>query len=125
MRLVESPSVPPAGVVPVIYIGAEPAASLVHALRMHGIAMLPFRNPQVALRLLRHSRVAAVLYAVPDLQGIEAFVATQTPVIVLAAGDAEWGTAGVTVIDRRSEPMVVAALIRDSLLPESRQIQRT
>ena len=115
MHLHQHASVASPAVVPVLYVGPEPAPSLVHELRLHGIALLPFRNPQVAVRLLRHSRVAAVLYAVTDLQGIAAFAETGTPVILLAAGDAEWGTSGVTVVDRRTPAATLAVLVRDSL----------
>jgi len=65
------------------------------------------------LRSLREFRVAAVIFALPDLQGAARVAALQTPVVLLAADDAQWGGTGMTVIRRETDTAVLAIVIRE------------
>jgi hypothetical protein len=103
-------------VLPVLYVGPPLQPAVMRHLWQAGIGLLIFTAITPALRFLRHARVSAVLYGAVDLRGVEAFVATDTPVILLAAGEGGRGCDSVTIIDRHSDPATMAALIRHAVM---------
>ena len=98
---------------PVVYLGTDATMTLVAELRCEGIGMVVAETVPRALRLLREFWVAAVVFALPDLQGAARVAAMQTPVVLLAADEAQWGAAGVTVVRRKTEAAVLATVIRE------------
>ena len=85
--------------------------TLLTELRCEGIGVVVAETVPRALQLLREFWVAAVVFALPDLQGAARIAAMQTPVVLLAAEDTPWGGAGVTVIRRGTEAAALAILI--------------
>ena len=53
-----------------------------------------------------------MIFALPDLQGAARVAASDTPVILLAAGDTQWDGGGVTVIGRGTDVAVLVVVIR-------------
>jgi hypothetical protein len=101
---------------PVLYVGPPLRPAVMRYLWSAGIGVLAFTAIAPALRFLRHARVSAVLYGVLDVRAVEAFMATDTPVIVLAAGKGDQSSDSVTVIDRQSDPATIAALVRHAVM---------
>jgi hypothetical protein len=101
------------GVIAVLYVGNDLSAAAVERLHRQGIGVIRASTVSRGLRLLQQFQVAAALYDVPDLQAIPAFLRTRTPVVLLAAADADWGKPGVRVIKRGTDAAALAAVIRE------------
>ena len=97
--------------VTVLYIGPHPGA-LAERLREHRIGVIGVQRLDRCLRLLSNFRVAAAICDLPDLKAVAALAETQTPVIVLAATDAESLTPGIVVVHRRTPANVIAEIVR-------------
>ena len=96
--------------IPLLYVG-DPDSPIVDRLREHGFGVIVADGPDRALRLLKHFRVAAVVDDVPALPPVPQLAACGTPVILLAAADADWGGPHVRVVRRDSSPAVLAELV--------------
>ena len=57
-------------------------------------------------------RVAAAICGVPELPSVDRLVATQTPVILLAGEDIDWGGPEVTVVSRRAPAARLVCVVR-------------
>ena len=99
-----------APLITVLHVGAE--SDLLQRLRREGLGVVEAGSAARGLRLLRNFRVGAVICDVPDLSVVTCFVATGTPVILLAGDDAEWGGPEVTVVSRRTPAETLAAVVR-------------
>lgn len=97
--------------VPVLYIGTDLTPEHRHTMLARRIGVTIAEDPARAERLLSHFRVAAVIFAVPDLQGLQRLVGRGTPIIVLAGRNAECNVDGVTVVRRDSGLEDLAAII--------------
>jgi hypothetical protein len=95
----------------VVYIG-RPGSLSQEQLWHEGIGVVAVESAQRGLRLLRNFRVAAVICAVPELPSVARLVATQTPVILLAGEDLEWGGPEVTILSRRTPAAWLACVVR-------------
>ena len=108
-------SLPPASgqsLLPVVYVGTDATIALVTRLASEGIGVVVAPTVQRGLRLLQEFRVAAVVFGLADLHGAARLAATGTPVILLAADEAVWDRANVTVVNRKIDVAVLAAVIR-------------
>lgn len=110
---------PSSSLLPVLYVGAELPGAVLRELRAAGIGLLQFATATPALRLLKHCRVAGVLCHAPGLEDVDELRRQQVPVILFALGSGDWEAEGVTVVDFRSDPATVAALVRHALLERS------
>lgn len=107
-----SPSLPfHRAIVPVLYVGRDLSESTDRLMYSRRIGIVVADTPQRARRLLSHFRVAAIVFAAPDLPGLASVSDGSTPVIVLAARDAECALDGVTVLRRDTDPEDLAAVI--------------
>ena len=102
---------PHAPLVTVLYIGSGSNVP-VERFQAERIGVVAVQSVARGLRLLGNFRVAAVICDVPDLMVVTRFAATQTPVILLAPKDVEWGGPEVTVVNRRTPVVALAALVR-------------
>lgn len=98
-------------VLPVLYIGGDLTPRSFEVLRSHCIGVIAVDDSRRARRLLSHFRVAAIVFAAPDLPGLNALGGTDTPVIVLAARDAVCDLDGVTIVRRGCDLEELAAII--------------
>jgi len=96
----------------VLYIGDDVLAPNVEQLRYEGIGVVAVHSVARGLRLLKDCRVAAVICDVADLPSVTSLVATQTPVILLAGQDADWGGPEVSVVSRRTPSAALARHVR-------------
>lgn len=106
---------------PVVYLGTDATATLVARLRSVGIGVVVAESVPRGLRLLKEFRVAAVVFALPDLQGAARVAVSDTPVILLAAEAAEWDGAGITVVSRNTDFAVLGVIIRAASTGRSNQ----
>jgi hypothetical protein len=97
-------------VLPVLFVGANSA--LAAELEQHGLGVITVDRVDRALRLLQNFTVAAVIYDLPALQRTGEFTALGIPVVVLTAGDSEWGGSLVTVVRRGATAPAIAELIQ-------------
>lgn len=97
----------------VLYIGAGAARPNVEQLRYEGIGVVAVHSAARALQLLKNFRVAAVISDVPDLSSVAGLAATRTPVILLAAQEADWGGPEVSVVSRRTPSAALARHVRE------------
>jgi hypothetical protein len=106
----------PAGIrhfLTVLYIGDDALAPNVEQLRYEEIGVVWVHSVARGLQLLlKNFRVAAVICDVTDLPSVTRLVATQTPVILLAGQDAEWGGPEVTVVSRGTPSAALARQVR-------------
>ena len=98
-------------VLPVLYVGGDLKRTAYDSLRAHRIGVVVAENPSRASRLLSQFRVAAIVYDVPDLQGIEKLSKLGIPLVVLAARDAACDLDAVTILPRQTETEDLAAII--------------
>jgi hypothetical protein len=112
-------------VLPVLYIGRDLTAAAHESLAAHRIGVLVAEDSARALRLLEHFRVAAVVFAVPDLPGVNALSDKRIPMVVLAGRDAACDLDTVTILRREADPQQLAAVIhgivRRDLTREARE----
>ena len=95
---------------PVLYVGPADSTVLTR-LRESGLRVIVAERADRGVRLLRHFVVAGVVYDLPSLGPVLDFVALKTPVVMLAAGNAQWGTPDVQVVPRQAQgETIVAAL---------------
>ena len=94
---------------PVLYVGSG-GSPVVTRLRDLGVRVIVAERPERGLRLLQQFVVGGVIYDVTALRPVLDFVALRTPVVLLAAGKAWWGTPDVQIIPReaRAETIVEA-----------------
>jgi hypothetical protein len=97
---------------PVVYVGTDGMIGLVTRLRSEGIGVVVAPTVHRGFRLLQEFRVAAVVFALADLQGAAHLAASGTPIVLLAAEEAEWDGADITVVNRNTDVAVLAAVIR-------------
>jgi hypothetical protein len=105
-------------VLPVLYIGRDLTRSAHESLAAHRIGVLVAEDPARARRLLQHFRVAAIVFAVPDLPGVRALSDTRIPTIVLAGRDAACDIDTVTILRRETDPEQLAAVIHGVVRPD-------
>ncbi len=98
-------------VVPVLYIGSDLTRAARESLAAHRIGVLIVEDSARARRLLKHFRVAAIVFAVPDLPGVQALTETRIPIIVLAGRDAACDLDTVTILRRENDAQQLAAVI--------------
>lgn len=98
-------------IVPVLYVGHDLSESTDRLLHSRRIGIVVAHTPQRARRVLSHFRVAAIVFASPDLPGLVSVSDSSTPIIVLAARDAECDLDGVTILRRETDPEDLAAVI--------------
>jgi hypothetical protein len=98
------------GVSPVLYIG-NARSEVVARLREQGVRVIVAERVDRGLRLLKEFKVAAVVYDVPALMPVLDFVSLGSPVIVLAAGDGDWGDPGVRILKRETTASTLIAAI--------------
>jgi hypothetical protein len=100
-------------IVPVLYVGHDLSESTDRLMHSNRIGIVMADTPQRARRFLSHFRVAAIVFAAPDLPGLASVSDGSTPIIVLAARDAECALDGVTILRRETDPEDLAAVIHD------------
>jgi hypothetical protein len=98
-------------VLPVLYIGRDLTRAAHESLAAHRIGVLVAEDSARARRLLEHFRVAAIVFAVPDLPGVAALADKRIPMIVLAGRDAACDLDTVTILRREADPQQLAAVI--------------
>ena len=98
-------------VLPVLYVGSDLNATAYDSLRAHRIGVVVAENASRASRLLSQFRVAAIVYDVPDLRGIDELSKLEIPMVVLAARDAACDLDAVTILPRHTETEDLAAII--------------
>ena len=112
-------------VLPVLYIGRDLTSKAHELLAAHRIGVLVAEDSARARRLLEHFRVAAIVFAAPDLPGVNALTDKRIPIIVLAARDAACDIDTVTILRREADPQELAAVIhgvaRRDLTRETRE----
>lgn len=112
-------------VLPVLYIGRDLTSNAHELLAAHRIGVLVAEDSARARRLLAHFRVAAIVFAAPDLPGVNALIDKRIPIIVLAARDAACDIDTVTILRREADPQQLAAVIhgvaRRDLTRETRE----
>jgi hypothetical protein len=112
-------------VLPVLYIGRDLTSNAHELLAAHRIGVLVAEDSARARRLLAHFRVAAIVFAAPDLPGVNALIDKRIPIIVLAARDAACDIDTVTILRREADPEQLAAVIhgvaRRDLTRETRE----
>jgi hypothetical protein len=96
---------------PVLYVGHELTRRADESLRAHGVGVVAADSAARAKRLLSHFRVAAIVFALPDLRGVMELSATGIPVILLAGREAACDLDRVTVLPRATDPVELAAII--------------
>jgi hypothetical protein len=98
-------------VLPVLYIGRDLTRRAHESLAAHRIGVLVAEDSARAHRLLQHFRVAAIVFAAPDLPGVNALTEKRIPIIVLAARDAVCDLDTVTILRREADAQQLAAVI--------------
>ncbi len=100
--------------VPVLHVGPGITHYTREFLREHGIGLIVCDDATRAVRLLTQFRVAAVIYALPDLQWLPGFVRTDTPVVLLSDSKSPriLGGGAVAVIDPDGGLATLAETIR-------------
>lgn len=110
--------------VPVLYVGNDLTAEARHMMLSRRIGVTVAHTPARAERLLSQFRVAAVVFATPDLQGLQRLAGRGTPIIVLAARSAACDLDGVTVLRREAGledlPAVIYGIVGGSLSESTR-----
>jgi hypothetical protein len=109
-------------VVPVLYIGSDVSPEEFESLRTQRIGVLVAESAGRAQRVLAHFRVAAIVFATPDLHGLRLVGNLGVPVVVLAARDAVCDLDTVTILRRdiAAEDLaaVIHGIVRRNLLSE-------
>ena len=98
-------------VLPVLYVGRDLTSSAHESLAAHRIGILIAEDAARACRFLKHFRVAAIVFSVPDLPGVNALTDKRIPIIVLAGRDAVCDLDTVTILRREADPQQLAAVI--------------
>jgi hypothetical protein len=98
-------------VLPVLYIGRDLTPAAYESLRAHRIGAVVAEDAARACRLLKHFRVTAIVFAVPDLPGLNSLGDMKIPIIVLAGRDAVCDLDTVTILRREADPEQLAAVI--------------
>jgi hypothetical protein len=109
-------------VVPVLYVGTDVDPEEFDSLRSQRIGLLVADSAGRAQRVLAHFRVAAIVFATPDLHGLRLLANLGVPIVVLAARDAVCDLDTVTILRRdiAAEDLaaVIHGLVRRKLLAE-------
>jgi len=98
-------------VLPVLYVGRDLTPDAFELLRARRIGVVIAENIVRARRLLAHFRVAAIVFAAPDLPGLSTVIEMGIPVIVLAGRDAVCDLDAVTIVRRECDAEELAAVI--------------
>lgn len=98
---------------PLLYVGNAESPVLMR-LRRRGLRVIVAERPDRGLRLLRHFVVGGVVYDVAALGPVLDFVALKAPIVMLGAGDAEWGTADVQVVPREADAEAIINALRSN-----------
>ena len=109
-------------VVPVLYVGSDLGSEEFESLRTQRVGILVAESAARAQRVLAHFRVAAIVFATPDLNGLRLLSNVGVPVVVLAARDAACDLDTVTILRRdiAAEDLaaVIHGLVKRKLLSE-------
>jgi hypothetical protein len=100
-------------VIPVLYVGLDLTAGKWEALKGEGIGIIVAETVPRARHMLRHFNVAAVIYALTDLQSLTLVRGMNIPVVVLAGRDAMSRLSAVAIVGRKAQPCALASLIRE------------
>ena len=111
-------------VLPVLYIGRDLTPTAYESLRHHRIGVVVAEDMPRARRLLTHFRVAAIVFAVPDLSGLQALSGMAIPVVVLAAREAACDVDTVTIVRRDADAEQLAAVIHGVVRPLTTETTR-
>jgi hypothetical protein len=103
---------------PVLYIGRDLTPAAYESLRAHRIGVVVADEARRARRMLQHFGVAAIVFAVPDLPGLDALRNVNIPIVVLAARDAVCDLDTVTILRREIDPEQLAAVIHGLVRPD-------
>jgi hypothetical protein len=118
-----NPSPPARSILPVLYVGRDVTPPVYEVLRARRIGLLVACDAVRAQRVLKHFRVAAIVFAAPDLPGLSGVTHAGVPIVVLAGRDAACDLDGVTILRRETDPEELAAvihgLLRCDLTPEA------
>ena len=98
-------------VLPVLYVGSDLTRAAYESLRSHRIGVVVTEDARRARRVLSHFRVAAIVFAVPDLPGLTELTKLGVPLVVLAARETACDHHLVTVLPRNTDPEELAAVI--------------
>jgi len=98
-------------VLPVLYVGTDLTRTAYESLAAHRIGVVVAEDSVRARRFLQHFRVAAIVFATPDLPGVNALTNLMVPIVVLAARDAACDLDTVTILRREADPQQLAAVI--------------
>jgi hypothetical protein len=96
---------------PVLYVGDDLTRDAHESLRAHRIGVVVAENTARAKRMLSQFRVAAIVFAAPDLPGLAHLSTLGIPLVVLAARDALCDLPAVTVVPRHAGGEELAAMI--------------
>jgi hypothetical protein len=107
----DSLALPLGPVVPVLYVGSDLDTDEFESLRTQRIGVLVAEDAARAQRALAHFRVAAIVFATPDLHGLRLLANLSVPVVVLAARDAVCDLDTVTILRRDIAAEDLAAVI--------------
>jgi len=109
-------------VVPGLYVGSDIGPEEFESLRTQRVGILVAASAARAQRVLAHFRVAAIVFATPDLKGLRLLSNVGVPVVVLAARDAACDLDTVTILRRdiAAEDLaaVIHGLVKRKLLSE-------
>jgi hypothetical protein len=109
-------------VLPVLYVGRDLTPAAYELLRARRIGVVVADDAARARRMLTHFRVAAIVFAAPDLPGLGTMSDTGIPIVVLAARDAVCDLDAVTIVRRETDAEDLAAVIHGvvrDLTPEA------
>ena len=98
-------------VLPVLYVGGDLTRATYESLRAHRIGVVVADDVARARRMLSHFRVAAIVFAVPDLPGLKELTKLGVPLVVLAARETACDHHLVTILPRSVDPEELAAVI--------------
>ena len=98
-------------VLPVLYVGADLTRQAYESLRAHRVGVVVADGTTRARRLLSHFRVAAIVFAVPELSGLAELSKLGIPLVVLAGRDAACDLDLITILPRDIDPEELAAVI--------------
>jgi hypothetical protein len=98
-------------VLPVLYVGSDMTRAAYESLRSHRIGVVIADDARRAKRVLSHFRVAAIVFAVPDLPGVDELSKLGIPLVVLAARETACDHQLVTILPRNTDPEELAAVI--------------
>lgn len=101
----------------VLYVGVGTLPWRDEQLSAYGIGIVAVDTPARAHRLLSQFRVAAVVFATPDLRALRRLASDETPIVLLQDADPEWEMENIALLARNADARTLARTIRRLAAP--------